>query len=222
MGFFDNNNEIRLSNDHGTTKSKKPKQSLGAPEDWTPTKSVGTFFQVDEEYKFILIPEAGLFGPKGYNLYSYNDILEVELIEDNHTITKGGLVTAAAGGLAFGGFGAVAGSVIGKKTSKKVVNSLSIKITTKSISNPICYIKIITTPTKTSSFFYKTYAKNAQEILSIFSIILNEVAQDSKAEAEVATPISASDEIRKFKALLDDGIITSEEFESKKRQLLGL
>ena len=33
---------------------------------------------------------------------------------------------------------------------------------------------------------------------------------------------SEADEIRKYKTLLDDGIITNEEFELKKRQLLGL
>lgn len=36
----------------------------------------------------------------------------------------------------------------------------------------------------------------------------------------VAPPASAADEIRKFKALCDDGIITSEEFEAKKASLL--
>lgn len=33
---------------------------------------------------------------------------------------------------------------------------------------------------------------------------------------------SPADEIRKYKSLLDDGIITQEEFDKKKKQLLGL
>ena len=37
-----------------------------------------------------------------------------------------------------------------------------------------------------------------------------------------AVPISSADEIAKFKRLLDDGVITQEEFEKKKKQLLGL
>lgn len=36
------------------------------------------------------------------------------------------------------------------------------------------------------------------------------------------SPTSAADEIRKYKELLDEGIITAEEFEQKKKQLLGL
>lgn len=34
--------------------------------------------------------------------------------------------------------------------------------------------------------------------------------------------LDEADQIRKFKSLLDDGIITEEEFEAKKKQLLGL
>ena len=53
-------------------------------------------------------------------------------------------------------------------------------------------------------------------------------------ELEKSTPLTSSttgsnspqvspvDEIRKYKSLLDDGIITQVEFESKKKQLLGL
>ena len=37
-----------------------------------------------------------------------------------------------------------------------------------------------------------------------------------------AQPVSAADEIRKFKDLADAGVISYEEFEAKKRQLLGL
>ncbi|MCQ4637144.1 SHOCT domain-containing protein [Anaerovorax odorimutans] len=33
---------------------------------------------------------------------------------------------------------------------------------------------------------------------------------------------SSADEIRKYKELMDDGIISQEEFEAKKKELLGL
>lgn len=38
----------------------------------------------------------------------------------------------------------------------------------------------------------------------------------------VNLPLSAADEIQKFKALLDAGVITQEEFNAKKKQLLDL
>ena len=49
--------------------------------------------------------------------------------------------------------------------------------------------------------------------------------QESSKTQNVFTPgdaKSVADEIREFKALLDEGLITQEEYEAKKRQLLGL
>ena len=49
-----------------------------------------------------------------------------------------------------------------------------------------------------------------------------EVIKESKAQAEVKAPASAAEQIKQFKELLDSGIITQEEFDAKKKQLLGL
>lgn len=46
--------------------------------------------------------------------------------------------------------------------------------------------------------------------------------QEMPGVAAEASGLSAADEIKKYKALLDDGIITEEEFAAKKRQLLGI
>lgn len=53
---------------------------------------------------------------------------------------------------------------------------------------------------------------------------INEAIYNAKEmiEAQKNKPASAASEIRLYKSLLDDGIITLEEFEEKKRQLLGL
>ena len=34
--------------------------------------------------------------------------------------------------------------------------------------------------------------------------------------------MSVADELKKYKALLDDGVLTQEEFDAKKKELLGL
>jgi len=66
----------------------------------------------------------------------------------------------------------------------------------------------------------------------IFTKKDNELVYQIKAKIEelmsqqhatyTANQISSADEIRKYKELFDDGIITKEEFEQKKKQLLGL
>ena len=68
------------------------------------------------------------------------------------------------------------------------------------------------------------FMKNKNEIHAIISNLLIE-RQKTKKALEISKPtISSSDaeEIKKFKDLLDSGIITQEEFEAKKKQLLGL
>lgn len=52
--------------------------------------------------------------------------------------------------------------------------------------------------------------------------IINDNAASTTTSVLTATPIGVADEIKKYKELLDSGIITEEEFEAKKKQLLGL
>ena len=47
-------------------------------------------------------------------------------------------------------------------------------------------------------------------------------AKNSPTTIVAAAPVSSADEIKKFKELLDMGIITQEEFDAKKKELLGL
>lgn len=59
----------------------------------------------------------------------------------------------------------------------------------------------------------------------VYTAPVNEVPSPVPAPAPVPTPapaVSSADEIVKFKQLLDQGIITQEEFDAKKKQLLGL
>ena len=52
--------------------------------------------------------------------------------------------------------------------------------------------------------------------------LLDRICGSVETPAQPQTNISAADEIKKFKELLDSGIITEEEFNAKKKQLLGL
>ena len=60
---------------------------------------------------------------------------------------------------------------------------------------------------------------NTSYKVNVSSNIPKPMIQEKKAEKIV---VSAADEILKFKKLCDDGIITTEEFEKKKTQLLNL
>ncbi len=62
---------------------------------------------------------------------------------------------------------------------------------------------------------YET-AKKIKEYLD------DKIANKNSGGTTVVQQTSAADELKKFKELLDSGVITQEEFDAKKKQLLGL
>lgn len=191
---------------------------------FTTTKKVGKYIEFDETKKLWRIPGGFLSGNKESLNYRYEDVLESELLEDDTTVYKGSLGRTIAGGMAFGFVGALAGS--SKRKGKKIINSLKIKITTKDTSNPVVYINLLG-KTSSTSFVYQTAYQQAQEILSIFRIILNNNTEIQNIEIQNKdkkpdTYFSSADELAKYKKLLDEGAITQEEYIAVKKRLLGL
>lgn len=67
------------------------------------------------------------------------------------------------------------------------------------------------------------FAQNlAKSILSVMEKFKENEGAFSTGQNAVNQNLSTADEIKKFKELLDMGIISQEEFEAKKKQLLGL
>lgn len=104
------------------------------------------------------------------------------------------------------------------------VSGDEMSITVNNINAPAEYIKLISSTVDKKSSLYKAAYQNAQEILSLLQLICSQRETDNPI-GSTNTPVqdvSAADEIRKFKALMEEGIITEEEFLAKKKQLLGL
>ena len=73
-------------------------------------------------------------------------------------------------------------------------------------------------PLKCDSFLFKSVFAEAQECLSVLQLICDK----QEATKPESGNNSDADEIMRFKNLLDSGIIIQDEFDAKKRQLLGL
>jgi hypothetical protein len=192
-------------------------------ENFNPTRTIGTYLEIDEEKKQWIVPNnKGGKKKKDLNVkvYQFSDIVSFELLENGETITKGGLGAAIAGDLLFGGIGAVVGGITGKKKSQAVCNNMQIKITVKNISKPTVYLNFFDAPLKKDGFIYKGYYKVAQEVLSLLQLMCE--SEQKPTETNQIPQLSEADEILKFKNLLDSGIITQDEFEAKKKQLLGI
>lgn len=145
------------------------KESVGQSANFNPTKTIGRYIQFDEINRLFLISD-GIFKKKN-SIYSFDDIVEYELLVDGATVTKGGLGRAVVGGALFGGVGAIVGGVTGGKKATAMTNKMQIKITVNNFQQPSVYITLIFAPTKTDSYVYKNAYKTAQEILSTFSLI---------------------------------------------------
>lgn len=213
-------NDIVSGNQYNSTILKEMiahrEQNQVLINEFKPTSKVGQLSLDDNTQTFVITKSA-----KQQELYHYNQVVDYQLLEDGETITNGGLGSAVAGGLLFGGAGAIVGSVTGSKKTKGVCKSLKIKITLRNSPKQTEYIDFITTETKTSGFIYKTAYKNAQDVLSALQLIVDS-ANNAASEESNRGYVSAADEILKYKNLLDAGIITEEEFNAKKTQLLNL
>lgn len=128
------------------------------------------------------------------------------------------LSNAILGGLLFGGAGAIIGAQIG---SEFHINEIKTKITKHDDRNV--------------EFFYEN--ENGETVSVIFDSsaydclmkLIPENAFDSvvtnthkKEETPIATQPTSLSQMKELKELLDLGIITQEEFDAKKKQLLGL
>lgn len=210
------------------------------PSEFIPTKRIKTlgfllgtsvelpesFLEIDEQRKLMNMPEkktAFLSKDKRIErIRKFIDLIDFELLNNGNKLIDGhSLLGSAVGGIAFGGVGAIVGAAIPKKSIKDVCNNLSIKVVFNDMQNPIEYINIITSATKTNSKEYTESFKSAQECLSILAVILKQ-NQEQSIIANSQPQLSAADEIKKFKELLDMGAITEDEFITKKKQLLEI
>lgn len=165
-------------------KNVEEKKNEELYENFNVTKKVGKYFSMNEHERLWFIPN-NIWDKKTPKIYSFDDIVSFELIEDNDCIVKGGLGRAIVGVALLGGVGAVVGGATGKKTSKKVITKLIIKITVNDIENPVVYINLLEKPTQAASITYKNKFKLAQEILSLLELIVKQCE------------ITSTDEIKK-------------------------
>lgn len=217
-GLSDLTNAMQYSSNTLNNMIKAKYNNESAIKNFVATTKVGNILQFSADNQTFVITTINGF-KKNQELFSYNQILDFELLEDGESITKGGLGRAVVGGVLLGGVGAIVGGVTGGKKTKALCNSLKIKITFRDCYRQNIYIDLITTQTKTSSIIYKTEYKIAQDALSALQIACDYTSRNSIVEEK---PVSEADEILKFKKLLDDGIINQAEFEAKKKQLLGM
>lgn len=159
---------------------------------WSYSLSVG-----DETGEAFVIPS--------YTIFSFDDIEEIWSASGSvsyHKDAKRGVMKRAVVGTVLAGS---AGAVIGAATARE-----DKKFVTRQ-EYTLC-MRLRQYPGKTLVFPVKS-ARNADELCDTLT---------GKTAAAAQSAVDPIAELRKYKALLDDGIITQEDFNAKKKQLLGL
>lgn len=192
-------------------------------DNFSPTYRLKARVQFDDDTETLMLEEEDWTKTQ---FIKYNQIVDFELLENGGSLAKGGVGRAVVGGMLFGSTGAIVGSTTRKQ--KKLCESLCIKLTLKDFEEPSYYINFIEKPVDVGSEYYKDVVKKAQDMMSKLQLIASSMSapvqedtgknMDGNAEAN-ADPIA---EIRGYKALYDEGILTEEEFQQKKKQILGI
>lgn len=165
--FLRGKKAVENSEDGSASAPASPVASAPAPKKvkFKPTKKIEKYFYVDDVNKQWCVP----CSKESKAVYNFSDLLDYELIENGNTVTSVSLGRAIAGGLAFGGLGAVIGGMTGKQ--KPTCDKLQIKITVKDIKHPALYITLIDFEVKKDGMIYQNCIRSAQEIVSMLQVI---------------------------------------------------
>lgn len=163
----------------------------------------------DNDTKQILYVRMGMVGK-----YSYSDIVSYIPINEGHgSIKKHTVTRAVTGGIIAGGIGAAIGASTGGK-QYQYVDKLGVTISFYDGSS--LPIPLITTETKKNSFTSNILYQVFDKLCSLLdSIIVSNQNND-------ASSCNGINNLKQLKQLVDEGVITQEEFEIKKKQILKI
>ena len=158
------------------------------------------YFRIDERNKLWYYTKYK--NVKNPPLFRFDEIIDYSLKEECETIVKDG-------------------------KAKSVIISMIISI---SLNNPYhSHLEIELLPKRSQieqeSFIYKAHKKTSRKFISVLDRMTANSSKEYVPQNTATTIIntaSGAQEIKQYKELLDEGIITQEEFDAKKKQLLGL
>jgi len=109
---------------------------------------------------------------KNFFIFKFKDIVDFEIIEDKNVVFKNSAGGMIAGGLLYGGIGALAGSNIEKKVIEKSF-LLKIKIYFDNIDCPEINMKFLTKEVKRSSYEYLEAKEDMEKFASTLKVVTN-------------------------------------------------
>ncbi len=157
--------------------------------------------------------------------YKFSDVINYEVYENGKSQVEGRAGSALIGGAFFGLGGLIVGSSMSRNINEKC-NQLKLIIHLNDFDCPQIVITYVdNVDWDKNSWMYRNMKENLQAVCSMLEYMLNEKTLEQsfvvKQEEMVATK-SSKEQLQELKEMLDDGLITKEDFEKKKKQILGL
>ena len=189
--------------------------------------------------KFLLKPTPG----EDYAVYDYADLIDFSLSQDGSTLITGTSGDAFIGSLFMGTTGAVIGAA-GPRQLLEFCSDLHIELVLNDTENPRVVLPLISTEMPKSSPEYKYIAERAKEMIALLQIVRSHAQrpQPDRQPVQEAIPAEAreapdaetaalpaaseaklaqaAEQVRLYKELFDEGLLTREEFEAKRKELL--
>lgn len=156
--------------------------------------------------------------------YSFSDIINYEVYENGKSKVQGRAGSALIGGAFFGLGGAIVGASRSKNIDEKCTQ-LKLIIRLNDLGCPqivITYVDNVNL--EKSGWTYRNMKENLQSVCSVLEFMLNnKTSEQSETKlSENKVEPTKKEQLQELKEMLDEGLITQEDFEIKKKQILGL
>lgn len=165
--------------------------------EFTPTQTFGIHFQLDEQNRLVKISKTG-------------EILPIDSLADCEIVVEQGKI----------GRGSIAWSFSATLPGSGVFSATKLAVRLHLADGSTRDIDLLLTPMKSSNISYKNLDRTAHQICDALRPLLPQ-KQPEAAEDAADAPVYVQ-ELRQLKALVDEGVLTPEEFAAKKAQLLGM
>lgn len=152
----------------------------------------------------------------------FSSLVECEICQDNSVISTNQIKRAVVGGVIAGSAGAIVGASTSPKTD--IVKYLAVKIRTNDIKHPLHTITLLQSNYSTNDNFYKRKRQTAELLYATIGAIIKNCEGSRLSISQPEENNSSenfAEQLRELSSLFHEGILTQEEFDSKKSEILS-
>lgn len=189
------------------------KECLILANGWSTTKLL-----IDNDNKTFVYQKGKTYS----KVYNFKDIINYEVYENGKSKVQGRAGSALIGGAFFGLGGLIVGSSMSRDVDEKC-NQLKLFIRLNDIDCPqIVIVYVDNVEWDKSGWTYRNMKENLQSVCSVLEFMMNNKTLELSETKESKPSKTKKEQLQELKEMLDDGLITQEDFDIKKRQILEI